>query len=160
MEHPHIEPEHSRLPGADDPIQVLKHDHREVEQHFAAFEKGRDQEKKQEYHEVGEELQNHMKLEEEFFYPAVRAKIKDPALVDEGIKEHNEVKRMLRETSKMKPSDKEMTNRVMEIKKVVQHHVKEEEEKMFPEVKKAMKQDELSQLGQKMMVRKQEMERK
>ena len=160
MEHPHIEPEHSRMPGSEDPTGMLEHDHREVEQYLAEFEKGGDKQKKQALKDVEEELQNHMKLEEEIFYPAIKNKIKDGQLVDEGIKEHNEIKKMLRAISKMEPLGKETAEKVREMKKENQHHVKEEEEKMFPEVKKVMKLDELSQLGQKMMIRKQEMVRK
>jgi hemerythrin superfamily protein len=160
MEHPHIEPEHSRMPGAEHPIQMLKADHRELEQFFVELEKGSDRVKNRVYTELETELQNHLKLEGELFYPTIKGKIKDSSHADERIKEHNEVQKMLAETTKMKPSDQEWTTKVMAIKKAFQHHVKEEEEKLFPEVQKAMKPDQLSQLGQKMLVRKQEMVRK
>src|SRR5215213_8467261 len=82
----------------DDAIELLKQDHRKVEQLFKQFEelKEEDEEATAEIVEAAcAELQIHDKIETEIFYPAVREQAEDEEvedLLDEAEVEHESVR--------------------------------------------------------------------
>jgi hemerythrin-like domain-containing protein len=51
------------------------------------------------------------------------------------------------------PEEESFLARVTTLKELIQHHVEEEEEELFPKVEKQMEEDELSQLGKTMKAR-------
>lgn len=149
----------SSMGKPQDPIQMLEHDHREVEQLFTKFKQGAGSEKEKILREIKSELDRHMKVEEEIFYPAAEKKIREPKLVKEGIKEHNEARDILKKAMDVKMQDT-MTKHATELEAAIRHHVGDEEHKMFPQVREAIKQEELMRLGSEMETRKQELKRK
>jgi hemerythrin superfamily protein len=103
-------------------------------------------------------LSVHTTLEEEIFYPAAR-KALDSAEGDkmyfEALEEHRVVEKMvLPDLEKTDPGSDQFSGRAKVLKELVEHHADEEEEEMFPKVKKAMSSEELLELGRKMQVRK------
>jgi hemerythrin superfamily protein len=128
--------------------ELLEKQHRKVE---AIFSKLEDEEKLSDAKELVEELANdlaaHMTIEQELFYPAVRAV--DSELVAESFEEHAlaevALKRLL--TS---DSPQAFKARVTALKELIQHHVKEEEDELFPKVDKALDDEKLEELGEQM----------
>jgi hemerythrin-like domain-containing protein len=57
---------------------------------------------------------------------------------------------MLSELAGMDPADERFTAKVTVLIENVRHHVKEEEQDFFPEVRKAMDRKALQQLGEEM----------
>jgi hemerythrin superfamily protein len=110
-----------------DAIDVLKQDHRKVEQLFAAFLQAEDSEEQREenFQQIQIELSAHAEAEERAFYPAVQAEI--PEQVDEALQEHSEVKQMLAEILAMEFDEDGFDARFTALMKAVQHHVDEEE---------------------------------
>lgn len=75
-----------------DAIALLKADHREVEQFFAAFEGAAGAGRKEKLaRQICTELKVHTMIEAEIFYPAFRGKIEDD-LLDEAYVEHDGAK--------------------------------------------------------------------
>ena len=101
-------------------------------------------------------LEVHARLEEEIFYPAVRAKIKDDDLMNEAEEEHLIVKRLIAELREMQPSDEHYDAKFTVLGEGVEHHVKEEESDMFVKAKKSG--IDLVELGSKMLKRKQQLQ--
>jgi hemerythrin superfamily protein len=133
-------------------LQVLKDDHRAVEDLFAQFEqlgpkayKGRQAIVKK----VVRELSVHAAIEEMVFYPAIRKVLdKDSAdLVLEALEEHHVVKWTLNELDDMSPSEERYAAKMTVLMEMVRHHVKEEENDLFPKVRAAMTRTELEELG-------------
>ncbi|GAC1540092.1 MAG: hypothetical protein NVS3B10_04770 [Polyangiales bacterium] len=131
-------------------ITLLKQDHKTVEALFKQFETGKKTgaQKKKIVEQIIRELSVHAAIEEQVFYPAVRKAVKkaeDDVL--EALEEHHIVKWTLSELSKMTPSDERYDAKVTVLTEAVRHHVKEEEQELFPEVRKKMDAKMLNALG-------------
>jgi hemerythrin superfamily protein len=83
------------------------------------------------------ELTIHAQAEEEIFYPAVRAAVTDNDLMDEADVEHAGAKNLIAQLEAMTPAHVHYDATVTVLCEIIDHHVKEEEEKMFPKAKKA-----------------------
>src|SRR3954469_10625999 len=110
-----------------DAIDLLKEDHRKVEQLFAAFLQVEDSEQQREdiFQQIQIELAAHADAEEKAFYPLLQAEI--PEEVDEALQEHSAVKDMLAEILSMDFEDEGFDSKFTNLMKSVQHHVDEEE---------------------------------
>ncbi len=140
-----------------DALELLKKDHRTVEALFARFDKLGDSKKKEKQKVVSEiirELSIHAAIEEQILYPASRKLVKateDDVL--EALEEHHLVKWTLSELDKMKPSDERYDAKVTVLKELIEHHVEDEEEELFPKLKKLGK-EKLRELGEQLQAAK------
>ncbi|MFD8493793.1 hemerythrin domain-containing protein [Amycolatopsis sp. NPDC059657] len=138
-----------------DAIVLLKDDHKTVERLFKEFEKAGEKAyvtKRKLVDSIIEELTVHAYLEEEIFYPAARAAAPDTKdHVLESVEEHHVVVWMLSELAGMDPEDERFDAKVTVLTENVRHHVEEEEDDWFPEVRKAMGRKQLQELGQRML---------
>jgi hemerythrin superfamily protein len=125
----------------EDAIDLLKEDHAAVDALFKQFEKlarsGEDADKSGCVAQICEALTIHAKIEEEIFYPAVRAAIEEIDVMDEAEVEHEGIKRLVAELEEMSPDEDLYDAKVTVLAEYVKHHVREEEHEMFPKVKKA-----------------------
>ena len=143
-------------PKAQDAIAMLKADHKKVSQLFAQFEKARAVTvKKKLVAQICMELTVHATLEEQIFYPAVKAALKDHELVPEANVEHASVKDLIAQVKGVEPDGEMYDARVKVMGEFVKHHVKEEQNEMFPRAKKT-KLDMVA-LGEQMASRKAEL---
>jgi len=128
-------------------IDLLAKQHREVEQLFKKFEKAEGEEEKQSlFEEIGDKLAVHAGIEEKHFYPATKTARTEDEL-REAVEEHLSVKRIIADLLEMEPSNPQFEPKVLVLKEQVEHHVEEEEEELFPKVKKMLSRDELDDLG-------------
>jgi hemerythrin-like domain-containing protein len=77
----------------------------------------------------------HARVEEELFYPSVRPQIRDDELMDEAAVEHDSLKALIEQLRNMKPGDANYDATVTVLHEYVKHHVKEEQDEIFPKVK-------------------------
>lgn len=124
-----------------DAITLLTEDHNKVKKLFKEFEalkkdKSQKSKKSSLVKEICMELTVHAQVEEEVFYPAVRRAIKDPDLMDEAEVEHAGAKVLIAQLETMSPDEDLYDAKVKVLSEYIDHHVKEEEKEMFPEVKK------------------------
>lgn len=146
-----------RAPRQKDAVALLREDHKKVSALFEEFEKARsDRRKKEIVATICQELTVHAALEEEIFYPAVKAALKDKELVPEAVVEHASVKDLIAQVRDQEPGGEEYDAKVKVMGEFVKHHVKEEQTEMFPKAKKAAHLD-LVELGAQMQARKQEL---
>jgi len=141
-----------------DAIAMLEADHKKVEGLFKQYEALGDRSvvnKKKIADQICLELTVHAQVEEEIFYPAVRGPIKDGDLMDEAVVEHASAKELIAQISDMDPGDDLYDAKVKVLSEQIEHHVKEEEEEMFPKVRKT--KVDLEALGQEMAMRKDEL---
>ena len=143
-----------------DAVELLKQQHREVEDMFEQFEKMTDRaktSKKKLADQICEALIMHTTIEEEIFYPATREASEDTEdMVDEAVVEHASAKDLIAQIMEMDPGDDLYDAKVKVLSEMIEHHVEEEEKEMFPKARK-LKLD-MEALGQEMKARQQEIE--
>ena len=141
---------------AKDAIALLKADHEAVSHLFDEFEKARSvANKKSLVAEICSSLSVHAQIEEEIFYPAVKAALKDKLLVPEATVEHAGVKRLIAQLEGAEPDGEMYDAKVKALSEYVKHHVKEEQNEMFPKAKTVSL--DMVELGARMAARKDEL---
>ena len=135
-----------------DAITLLRDDHKTVERLFKRFEKAGEHafvEKREIVDRIIEELSVHAAIEEQVFYPVARATVpgtEDIAL--ESLEEHHIVKWVLSELTDLEPSNERFDAKVTVLIENVRHHVKEEEQELFPKIRGALGRKVLADVGE------------
>lgn len=107
---------------------------------------------------IVEELQIHMTIEEEIFYPAVRGESDEISdTVYEGVEEHHVAKVLVEELAAMAPEGDEWKAKVKVLIEAVEHHADEEESDMFPPVREKTTAEQRESLGTRLEKRKVEL---
>ena len=141
---------------AKDAVTMLRADHKKVSGLFAEFDKARATTKKRALvAQICAELSVHAQVEEEIFYPAVKAALKDHALIPEAVVEQATMKALIGQVEGVEPDGEMYDAKVKVLAEYVKHHVKEEHTEMFPRAK-ATRLD-LMALGAQMAARKSEL---
>jgi hemerythrin superfamily protein len=153
-----------------DAIELLKKDHQKVTELFKRFNGGGgltgmvkrvagsipERQRRQAADQICRELDVHALIEEEVFYPAVRA-LNDDELnsqLSEAFNEHATVKRQVAMIRNGIGRDADLQSKVDELQKCVDHHVSEEEGEMFPRVEELMDEGRRRELGRELQARK------
>src|SRR4029077_494827 len=147
-------------PAGSDAIEMLTADHHEVKALFKKFASLKEAEASEDEKatlvtQICDALTIHAEIEEEIFYPAVRAAIDEKDLMDEALVEHAGAKNLIAELREMEPDDELFDAKVTVLGEQIDHHVKEEEGNMFPKAKKAQVNTE--ELGAQLAARKQQL---
>lgn len=138
-----------------DVIEVLTHDHAEVEQMFTQLQtlrgmtgEGAERQRKDLVDQVTIELVRHSVAEEAEVYPRVAEKISD-AEAEQAKQEHAEAEEVMKRLAKLQPGDPTFDDDLAALMLGVREHVAEEEGQMFPHMRAAFTQEELVELGAK-----------
>jgi len=150
-----------RKPAAKmDAIGMLIADHKKVQKAFKDFEKlkegGSKRGKSDIVRQTCADLTVHTMIEEEIFYPAARKAIKDMDVMDEATVEHAGAKELIAQLESMQPGDDLYDAKFTVLGESVNHHIREEQNEMFPKVRKTKL--DLNALGEQMAQRKAELE--
>lgn len=131
-----------------DACDLLDADHRAVKKMFKEFEElaGSKARSAQESRrllalQICKELTVHAQIEEEIFYPAVRAAIKETDLLAEAEVEHQSAKDLIAQIEAATEVSEEFDAKVIVLGEYIDHHVKEERNEMFPKARAARKLD-------------------
>src|ERR1700694_4693544 len=131
-------------------IELLKEDHKKVEKIFTAMEKKDDRQKL--FPELERELSVHAEIEEKIFYPATKEAEPTRDLVLESIEEHKQIKMVLADLEQTDMTTDVWGAALKVLKEDVMHHVGEEEDELFPKVRKGLSKQQLAELGTRMEV--------
>jgi len=143
-----------------DAIELLKRDHAEVKKAFRQFEKAKYKDPnacKEFVASICNAIEMHATVEEEIFYPAVRARIKDDELMNEAQVEHESAKTLIAQIGKLSGDDPMLKASASVLSEYVRHHVREEENEIFPKAKRAKL--DLEGMAQRILERKDELKR-
>ena len=131
-----------------DACDLLDTDHKNVKKMFKAYEelagsraRGAAQKKMDLAHEICQELKAHAQVEEEIFYPALRAVLKDTDMLAEAEVEHAGAKDLIAQIEAMADADEMFDAKVKVLGEYIDHHVKEERNEIFPKARSARKLD-------------------
>ena len=93
-------------------------------------------------------LEIHAQLEEEIFYPALRA-VADTDAVRKSVPEHDEMRRLIAQLRKLEPQDAGYDDTFHQLMNNVLHHVADEETLLLPAAERVLS-DQLGELGARM----------
>jgi hemerythrin superfamily protein len=139
-------------------LELLMADHRKVEDLFERYdsEKESDEETRREIAgKICGELTVHATVEEEILYPWLRENLEDMEMLEEAYVEHAGAKDLIAQIEGATEVDDVFNAKVKVLSEYIKHHVKEEEQEIFPEIRD--KKDELDELGQQIASRRGEL---
>ena len=142
---------------APDAITLLTDDHKEVKKLFRKYEKlvkaeaGAD-EREALARQICMMLTVHAQIEEEIFYPAARDVLPEADMVDEATVEHASAKDLIAQIESMSADDDLYDAKVTVLGEYIDHHVKEEQDEMFPKMRRRI---DIKAVGAELMARKQ-----
>jgi hemerythrin-like domain-containing protein len=140
-----------------DAIALLKKDHDKVKELLNELETTTERGVKirQElFATIKGELTVHEAIEEEIFYPALKAHPKAKDLVLEAYEEHHVVDTVMAELEGLDVTDETWGAKATVMKENVEHHIEEEETEMFKQARQVFDRQELEDLGARMAQRK------
>lgn len=130
---------------APDACTLLDADHKAVKKMFKDYEElasskaksAAEQKKLDLAREICQELTVHATIEEEIFYPALRAVMKDTDLLAEAEVEHASAKDLIAQIEAADTADETFDAKVKVLGEYIDHHVKEERNEIFPKARAA-----------------------
>ena len=137
-------------------IDLLKADHEKVKAILSQLSESTDRALKKRGELLGKlemEITIHTRLEEEILYPAFKeaGSKEEDIMYYEAKEEHRTVDSLvLPDLKETDPGTPEFAGRVKVVKELLEHHIKEEEEEMFPKARKLLGKAKLEELGAQM----------
>jgi hemerythrin superfamily protein len=122
---------------------MLKQDHKEVTGMLENVISTKDT---SQFPQIRKILEAHMEGEEKYFYPKIMEKDRETAL--ESYEEHHVGKMVLNELNKTGKDEEEWMPKVEVLKDVLEHHIEEEESKIFPEADQILSNEQEDQIAQ------------
>ncbi len=138
-----------------DAIVLLKNDHKEIRKAFNDFKKAGEKAYKTKgklVDKIIELLTVHTYIENEVMYPRVREllpEVEDDVL--ESYEEHHVADLLVVELASMEPEDERFTAKTTVLIENVEHHIEEEEQEWFPQVREGLGRKVLQELGAEMI---------
>jgi hypothetical protein len=136
-----------------DVIEILEHDHREVEEMFSELETLRGEvtdeakeRRKDLVDQVTIELVRHSVAEEVIVYPEVEDKVSSEE-AEHAREEHAEAEETLKRLEKLDADDPDFDDELATLMKEIRHHIEDEEGQMFAHMRQIIDADELRKLG-------------
>jgi hemerythrin superfamily protein len=137
-----------------DGFELLKQDHDRVKRLCDELLEQTSEEalerRKQLFAQIQGEIKLHEECEEKVLYPALRSHPKLKDIVLEGYQEHHVVDLVLGELRNMSPGHEMWTAKAKVMQENLEHHIEEEEEKMFPKARKELTKEQIEELGRQM----------
>jgi len=133
--------------------EFLRKQHREVMKLFKEVEKTEaPRERKRLMTDIANHLKVHTTIEEEIFYPAVKEigteKVEDMML--EAVEEHHVVDLVLEELPQVDPAADTFEAKMTVLKELIEHHVEEEQDEIFPMAERKLGKERISELGDRL----------
>jgi hypothetical protein len=133
-----------------DAFTLLKNDHKKVAALFAEIEPTTERAVKtreEAFGKLKEELDVHTHIEEKILYPALKKEAETRDITFEGLQEHHVIKMLLAELSGMAVDSEVWTAKAKVLQENVEHHVEEEETKMFKLGREVLTSEQIEDLG-------------
>jgi hemerythrin-like domain-containing protein len=143
-----------------DALSLLKEDHDKVKKMLQELDSTTERgvkTREELFTKLKQELQVHEAIEEEIFYPALKDHPKTKEIALEAYEEHHVVDMVMAEIERVPYEDETWGAKFTVMKENLEHHIEEEEGEMFKQAKQVFEKDELTQLGNRMVARKEEL---
>jgi hemerythrin superfamily protein len=143
--------------------EFLEKQHKEVMKLFKQVQKSEEPKaRKRLMSDIAAHLKVHTTIEEEIFYPAVREigteKVEDMML--EAVEEHHVVDLVLAELPQVDPAADTFEAKMTVLRELIEHHVEEERDEIFPMAEKKLGKERIAELGERLEQRAEALEAK
>ncbi len=137
--------------GEPDPVEMLTDEHDRLQLLLNEFEGDDRSEKRTLLKRICEELEAHLRMEEEVFYPWISS-LNDAAwqAVDKVKGDHRMLKEALGDIRAMKRMDERFNQRFGELETLIERHADRDEREVYPSTYDLMQSD-LEQIGRRML---------
>jgi hemerythrin-like domain-containing protein len=137
------------------PLEIIKHDHRKIENLFKEYEdlgEQADKTKEMIAEQIIHELKLHTEMEERLFYPRLQEAFtkEEDKMVSEAYVEHDIAKRLLETLGVTHPEDEEFDALIKVLNENIAHHVMEEEQELLPRAEAELSEEILNSIGEEM----------
>lgn len=132
-------------------IDFLIKEHNHVRQAFAELTKHshRDETQKKQFQSLCFDLIRHEEMEHAVWYPHFKNDSRLSQTVKHLLTEEKHAEKVIKQIDSIQSTD-EWEKKVLKLKEEVEHHASEEEEQLFPEVKKLLSEEDLEKIGLEM----------
>jgi len=134
---------------AQDILEMIKSDHektisdlKQIMSRAGEVTKGK---RNEEFDQMHLELMGHMTAEEKIFYPALESEIREQ--ISHAREEHEDIRSNLKDIGRSWSETSEFTQKLQKLEETINHHVEEEEEKIFNTARESLGQDRLQEMG-------------
>ncbi len=135
-------------------IELLKRDHQKVNkllEHLLDSSNNDTEQREKDFTNLIYELAKHTRFEESSFYPLLKNKSETKDLIRESYAEHNMVEKIIDEMQDLAFDDEKWGAKLVLLQESIAHHVKEEEQELFPKAKKILDSNQLEELGKQLI---------
>ena len=131
-----------------DVFQILRTDHQEVSKLMDQIKQADEPQKQQLFSQLQEELNDHMNLEERFFYPKLEENEDLADLVQDSYADHDDIRQILQQMSEQDFNSEEWQTNCEALEDTKDDHIDVEEEEIFPQAAELMDANVLNQIGE------------
>ena len=139
-----------------DVLTFLKDEHDEVKSVFKTLEKAHGAEAKRTWEHLRSMLTLHEEMEETLLYPELKREKSAEDLILESYQEHHVMDVLIGEISQFEPSDEQWQPKIKVLQENTEHHIHEEEDELFPKVRKIWDTHKREEVGRGMQQMKRE----
>src|SRR6266545_747355 len=142
-----------------DVFEILRNDHQNVSRIINDFKKAGQQQKQQLFNQLQDELNEHMTLEERYFYSRLED-IEDVSdLIQDSLADHDDIRQILQQMSEEDVGSEEWETNCQALEDTKDDHVDLEEQELFPQVVELVEASELIQIAEQITAEKSRVER-
>jgi iron-sulfur cluster repair protein YtfE (RIC family) len=141
-----------------DAFELLRKDHERARALFSDLLSPGGGDGADKFHELKNELEVHTKIEEDVLYPALEKQDETRDLVADSREEHDKAKQMLGQIEQRQEDGQPWHELLGELKSLLDHHMEEEEQELFPKARQLLSESEQDDIGARLVSEKQTLE--
>ena len=142
-----------------DVFEILRNDHQNVSRIINDLKKAGQQQKQQLFNQLQDELNEHMTLEERYFYSRLEDIEEVSDLIQDSLADHDDIRQILQQMSEEDVGSEEWETNCQALEDTKDDHVDLEEQELFPQVVELVEASELIQIAEQITAEKSRVER-
>jgi hemerythrin-like domain-containing protein len=137
-------------------IEILKEDHQKAlnllsELETAVNEPETEPSDTENFNRLNEAIKLHSQIEEELFYPVMKDIKETRIIVERFYNQHKKIDKLLAHLSTIALNQEEFQEPLAELRRVLEIHIEEEEEELFPIAEEKLEQSRLNDIGRQIL---------
>ena len=144
----------ARQSAQPDVFQILRDDHQNVTRMMNELKKADEQQKYELFSQLQQELDNHMAVEEKFFYSRLEDIEELADLIQDSLADHDDIRQIIQQMNEQDIDSEEWLTNCEALEDTKDDHVDLEEQELFPQAVELVDAEELIQIADQIMTEK------